>query len=90
MAKTKKTNNSKTKKVIAKVAVKKVRKHNVSTMLNDVEFEAFNRYCKQFKINNKSKMIRDFILKGMWKDYNESYPTLFDKQELADLVIERR
>ena len=90
MAKTKKINNSKSKKVIAKVIVKKVRKHNVSTMLNDVEFEAFNRYSKQFKIKNKSKLIRDFILKGMWKDYNESYPTLFDKQELADLVIERR
>jgi len=89
MAKAKKTTvATKSKKIVEKE--KSVRNHAITTMLNDVEFDAYNRYCKQFKVKNKSKMMREMILASMWKDFNGSYPTLFDKQELADLVIERR
>jgi len=89
MAKKKKT------KVVAKVKPvntkeKSGRKHAITTMLNEVEFDAYNRYCKQFKVKNKSKMMRDMVLSSMSKDFGQNYPTLFDKQELADLVIERR
>jgi len=69
---------------------KSSRRHAITTMLNDIEFDAYNRYCKQFKVKNKSKMMRDMVLSSIWKDYGQNYPTLFDKQELADLVIERR
>lgn len=89
MAKAKKTTvSTKSKKIVEKE--KSGRNHAITTMLNDVEFDAYKRYCKQFKVTNKSKMIREMILASMWKDFNGSYPTLFDKQELADLVIERR
>lgn len=85
MAKKKKTRNvSKPEKP------KLVRTHAITTMFNDAEFEAFERYCKQFKVNNKSKLIREMILGEMWKDFHESYPTLFDKQEMADLIKERK
>ena len=69
---------------------KLIRKHAIVTTFNDIENDAFDRYCKQYKITNRSKVIREIILTSIWKDFNQSYPTLFDKQELADLVIERR
>lgn len=66
------------------------RKHAMSTMLNDVEYDAIARYCKQYKIRNKSKMLRNMIFMTIFKDYDRDYPTLFDRQVLADLVVERR
>ena len=66
------------------------RKHAMSTMLNDVELDAVSRYCKRYKIKNKSKLFRHMIFATIFKDYDRDYPTLFDRQILADLVVERR
>jgi hypothetical protein len=89
MAKIKKIKNvSKKDPLVDKT--KLIRKHAIVTTFNDIENDAFDRYCKQYKVKNKSKVIREMILSSIWKDFNQNYPTLFDKQELADLVIERR
>ena len=89
MAKKKKSKSTLKKDPLVDKA-KLIRKHAIATTFNDIENDAFLRYCKQFKVKNKSKVIRDMILASMWKDFDKNYPTLFDKQELADLVIERR
>ena len=89
MAKTKKIKKISKKDPLVDKA-KLIRKHAIVTTFNDIENDAFVRYCKQFKVKNKSKLIREMILKSIWIDFHQNYPTLFDKQELADLVIERR
>lgn len=66
------------------------RSKSVTTMLNDVEYNAINKYCKKYKVQNRSKMIRDFVFSAILQTYDRDYPTLWDKQIMADLVVEKR
>jgi len=81
----------KTKNTIDTLPKKKInRDHPLTAMFTEEEYDSILKYCKQYKIKNKSEMIRKMIFAGIFKDYNDNYPTLFDKHELADLVVERR
>jgi len=64
------------------------RKHKHQILLNDYEIDAFNRYCKKYKIQNKSQVIREALFTKVLKSFSDDYPTLFDAKELARL--ERR
>lgn len=64
------------------------RKHKQQVLLNDHEIDAFNRYCKKYKVQNKSKLIREALFTKVLQTFEDDYPTLFDKKELARL--ERR
>ncbi len=64
------------------------RTHKHMILLNDYEAEAFENYCKKYKIQNKSKVIREALFTMVLKTFDKDYPTLFDKEELARL--ERR
>jgi hypothetical protein len=66
------------------------RSKSVTTMLNDVEYNAISKYCKRYKVQNRSKMIREFVFTAILQTYDRDYPTLWDKQILADLVVEKR
>jgi len=68
----------------------KKRKYPVTAMLNDKEFAAMQKYCQKYKVKNRSKFIRETIFSSIIQEYERDYPTLFDKQVLADLVVERR
>ncbi len=61
------------------------RKHKHQILLNDFEMDALNRYCKKHKIINKSKVIREALFTRVIKDFEDDYPTLFDRDELARL-----
>jgi len=88
-SKVKKT--SKSKKMAAAIDKEILkRRYALTALLNDREYEAVQKYCNRYKIQNKSKMMRDMIFSSIFKDYMADYPTLFDKQVMADLVVERR
>lgn len=70
--------------------VKKKRQHPVTTLLNDKEYKAINSYCKKYKIKNRSHIIRQMVFSSIMESYDRDYPTLFDKQVMADLVVEPR
>jgi hypothetical protein len=61
------------------------RKHKHQILLNDYEIDAFNRYCKKHKIQNKSKVIREALFTKVLQSFESDYPTLFDASELARL-----
>ena len=61
------------------------RRHKKSVLLNDREINALEQYCKRYKVKNQSKIIRDALFKSILQHYDEDYPTLFSKQELANL-----
>jgi len=61
------------------------RKHRHMVLLNDYEVDAFNRYCKKHKLQNKSKVIREALFTKVIQSLESDYPTLFDKSELARL-----
>jgi len=68
----------------------KRRQFAVTTMLNDKEYSAIQSYCKKYKVKNRSHVIRQMVFSAILETYDRDYPTLFDKQVMADLVVERR
>lgn len=66
-------------KIKNKSTLKRTNRHMF--MLNDLEQNALNRYLKKYKIQNKSKFIRETILKQVIVQLEKDSPTLFDQVE---------
>lgn len=49
-----------------------------SILFNNREQEAINLYCEKYKINNRSKFMREAIMTEILKRFDEDYPTLFE------------
>ncbi len=47
-------------------------------LFNSRELEAINLYCDKYKINNRSKFMREAIMTEILKKFDEDYPTLFE------------
>ena len=58
------------------------RKHYVAMLLNDLEYEALNKYCKKYKVENRSKFIREAVITSILEKFDKDYPTLFAKEEI--------
>lgn len=54
------------------------RKHRISIMLNDSEMRALERYCDQYTVSNRSKLIRETLMRNILKRFDKDSPTLFD------------
>jgi metal-responsive CopG/Arc/MetJ family transcriptional regulator len=54
------------------------RKHRVSIMLNDSEMRALERYCDQYTVKNRSRLIRETLMRNILKRFDQDSPTLFD------------
>lgn len=54
-----------------------VRTHRESFLLNDKEFEALNRYCAKYRVGNKSKFIREAVMRVILERFGEDLPRLF-------------
>jgi len=63
-----------------------IRKHKATFLLNDKENDAIETYCKKYKINNKSKFMRETVMRVVMEQFLEDYPTLFEKQDLDRLI----
>lgn len=62
------------------------RTHKITVQFNDYEAEAFDRYCKRYKIVNRAKVVREAIISRVFDDIDRNYPTLFDREELEKFV----
>lgn len=47
-------------------------------MLNDKELQALERYCAQYTVQNRSRLIRETLMRSIMKRFDEDSPTLFD------------
>lgn len=47
-------------------------------MFNNFEMKAIETYCKKYKVNNKSKFMREVILTEVLSRFDKDYPTLFE------------
>jgi len=63
------------------------RRHKAGFLLNDKELEAVDAYCKKYKIENKSKFMRETVMRFVMDQFLNDYPTLFDKQDLDRLKV---
>ncbi len=50
-------------------------------MFNDLELAAFEKYCKKYKIKNRSKFIRETVMTEVLVQFDKDYPSLFDNVE---------
>ncbi len=55
-----------------------LRTHRQIFTLNDEENKALNRYIAKYKVQNKSKFIRETLMLSIIKKMEEDHPTLFD------------
>lgn len=55
-----------------------LRTHRQLFTLNDEENKALNRFMTKYKIQNKSKFIRETVMIYIIKRMEEDHPTLFD------------
>ncbi|MBU8892992.1 MAG: hypothetical protein KOO66_09450 [Bacteroidales bacterium] len=68
----------KKRKVLKDESLKRV--HRKSILFNNREIQAIDHYCKKYKINNKSKFMREMIISSILKKFDEDYPSLFEKR----------
>lgn len=66
------------------------RKHKAVFLLNDKEQEAFEVYCKRYKVKNKARFMRESVMRTVMDQFMEDYPTLFEKEDLDRLRVENR
>jgi len=55
-----------------------LRTHRQIFTLNDEENRALIRYISKYKVQNKSKFIREALMLTIIKKLEEDHPTLFD------------
>ncbi|MCT4637995.1 MAG: ribbon-helix-helix domain-containing protein [Bacteroidales bacterium] len=54
------------------------RRHRKSMLFNDAEMEAIDRYCKKYKIKNRSKFMREAIIAEVLHKFENDHPKLFE------------
>ncbi|MDD4968265.1 MAG: hypothetical protein PHT07_02430 [Paludibacter sp.] len=67
------------KKIVKLVSTRNsLRTHRQIFTLNDEENKALNRYITKYKVQNKSKFIREALMMTIIRKMEEDHPTLFD------------
>ncbi len=46
---------------------------------NNKELNAIEYYCKKYRINNKSRFMRETIITAILKKFDDDYPTLWER-----------
>lgn len=54
------------------------RSHKISILLNDSELKALEKYCDRYTVSNRSKLIRETLMRNILKRFDTDNPTLFD------------
>lgn len=54
------------------------RQNRVTMLLNDKELRAIEKYCHRYQIHNRSKLIRELVMKQILHRFEQDTPTLFD------------
>ena len=62
------------------------RTHKISIALNDYEAAALDKYCKKYKLKNRTKLVRETLFTRIFTAFNSNPPTLFDEDEMARLA----
>lgn len=58
--------------------MKSPREHRVSILLNDSEQKTLDRFCAHYGVKNKSRLIRETLMRAILRQMDKDQPTLFD------------
>ena len=54
------------------------REHKISILLNENEQRALDRFCDKYHISNRSRLIREVLMRAILHKLESDQPTLFD------------
>ena len=57
---------------------REARTHHVTILLNDSEMRALSRYCDRYGVKNRSRFVREAVMRSVLKQFEKDAPTLFD------------
>ena len=57
--------------------------------LNKLELAAFNKYCTKYNISNRSKFIREVVMREIILRLESDYPTLFTEEQMSGRVVQK-
>ena len=60
------------------VVKKQPREFKVSILLNESEQRILDRFCEQYGVANRSRLIRELLMRTILKQMENDQPTLFD------------
>ena len=78
MAKEKTPAVKKKKEALVIKKKKSLRTHKYVITLNDEENRALSRYIDKYKVQNRSRFIRETLMIAIIRKFEEDHPTLFD------------
>ncbi len=58
------------------------RQQHITCSLSDEEMQIVERYLNKYKIENKSRWLRETVLQFVYKNMQEDYPTLFGEHDM--------
>ena len=59
-----------------------VRRHRMVCLMSEEELRIVNRYLERNRINNKSRWLRETVLRFIQKNMEQDYPTLFGEHDM--------
>ena len=54
------------------------REHKVSILLNESEQRILDRFCERYGVKNRSRLVREALMRALLKKLDNDQPTLFD------------
>ena len=57
---------------------KQPREYRVSILLNEKEQKMLDKFCEKYGVSNRSRLIRETLMRAILKQIENDQPTLFD------------
>jgi metal-responsive CopG/Arc/MetJ family transcriptional regulator len=57
---------------------KQPREYRISLLLNEREQRILDRFCEKYGVSNRSRLIRETLMRAILKKLDSDQPTLFD------------
>jgi metal-responsive CopG/Arc/MetJ family transcriptional regulator len=57
---------------------KQPREYKISILLNESEIKTLDRFCEKYGVSNRSRLIRETLMRAILKKIDSDQPTLFD------------
>lgn len=57
---------------------KQPREYRVSILLNEKEQKMLDKFCEKYGVSNRSRLIRETLMRAILKQMENDQPTLFD------------
>ena len=54
------------------------REHKISILLNETEQRTLDRFCERYGVRNRSRLVRETLMRAILKKMDSDQPTLFD------------